>query len=495
MPATMNGLVVNGTIALDPRRIKPNPFSISIYGDPSAEIDDLIPSIREQGILVPIVVAPGSKPKTWEVLSGHRRLACALALDMAEVPCEVRRIPPGAKRRHAILEYNRQRRKTFSQLMREADALEELWGSEASLRRMANLRKGQKESSDLPSNPDCRNSDDRAEHNELHEPATASLIEKAPTAAIGRTDAGIARHLGIGGKDLYRQARAIWRMAASGDSRAKSGVAQLDSGTKTIHAAYKDLRRRDRFSADFRPTPYDVWSFRHDRAFGIPHPGSIPPALVAHTLHYYTPPGGLVVDPMAGGGTTIDVCQSMGRRCLAYDIHPTRPEIQPHDVRLGLPLEASECDLIFCDPPYHTMLARQYTRDGIANAPLSEWITFLHDLARHAITALRPGGYLALLLAPQTEKDLPVGFGYLDHAFFGYSAATQAGFMPERRISCPMDGAYLPQHVRRAREEGRLLGQVRDLLIMRKPSHIGESDLSSRRRAAEPYGLIPAFTG
>ena len=99
-------------------------------------------------------------------------------------------------------------------------------------------------------------------------------------------------------------------------------MAQLDAGTKTIHAAYKDLRRRDRFAADFRPTPYDVWPFRHDRAFGIPHPGSIPPAIVAHTLHYFTAPGGLVVDPMAGGGTTLDVCQSMGRRCLAYDLPP-----------------------------------------------------------------------------------------------------------------------------------------------------------------------------
>ena len=32
-----------------------------------------------------------------------------------------------------------------------------------------------------------------------------------------------------------------------------------------------------------------------------------------------------------------------------------------------------------------------------------------------------------------------------------------------------MDGAYLPQHVRRARVEGRMLGQVRDLLVVRKP--------------------------
>ena len=287
---------------------------------------------------------------------------------------------------------------------------------------------------------------------------------REPRVGRGRTDAAIGRQLGIGGKDLYRQARAIWRLARSGDARAQSGVAQLDAGTKTIHAAYKDLRRRDRFSADFRPTPYDVWSFRHDRAFGIPHPGSIPPALVAHTLHYYTLPDALVVDPMAGGGTTLDVCQSMGRRCLAYDLHPARPEIRPHDIRHGFPAEAAGCDLIFCDPPYHTMLARQYASDSIATAPLSEWIAFLHDLARHAFATLRPGGCLALLLAPQTEKDLPAGFGYLDHAFLGYVAALRAGFLPERRISCPMDGAYLPQHVRRARTEGRLLGQVRDLL-------------------------------
>jgi ParB family transcriptional regulator, chromosome partitioning protein len=82
---------------------------------------------------------------------------------------------------------------------------------------------------------------------------------------------------------------------------------------------------------------------------------------------------------------------------------------------------------------------------------------------------IRPGGYVALLLANQTEKDLPAGHGYLDHAFLGYGALVAAGFLPERRVSCPMDGAYLPQHVKRARAEGRMLGQVRDLLIMRKP--------------------------
>ncbi len=437
MPSTLPTPASSQMIAVGD--LKANSFSISIYGDPDLEVDDLVESVREHGVLVPLVVV--STKGGWEVLSGHRRLASARALGLTEVPCEIKALRSAAERQRVVLEYNRQRTKTFSQLMREADAMEEWEVAAARGRRLANLRQFQDDSAE------SRNSDDRA----------------------GRSDTRISRALGFGGKDLYRQARAIWKKAQSDDPRARSSVAQLDAGTKTVHAAYKDLRRRDRFTAGFRPTPYDVWSFKHDRAFGIPHPGSIPPGIVAHTLHYFTAPDALVVDPMAGGGTTIDVCTSMGRRCLAYDIDPIRSDIVKGDVNDGFPLEAAGCDLIFCDPPYHTMLARQYGEDGIDTAPLPAWIAFLERLARAAFSTLRPGGFFALLVANQTEKDLPAGYGYLDHAFYGYTAMIAAGFLPERRITCPMDGAYLPQHVRRARAEGRMLGQVRDLLVGRKP--------------------------
>lgn len=447
MPDTLKGpSQVRATAVAD---LIANTFSNDVYGDPQEEIGDLVESIRGHGILVPLVVCP--EGDGWEVISGNRRLACARELRLAAVPCEVRVFRTKAERRLAVLEYNRQRRKTFSQSMREADELERLYGREASVRRRANLRQFQGGEEEISA--ESLNSDDRGH--------------------IGRTDSRVARAIGFGGKDLYRQARSIWEVARTGDARARSGVAQLDAGTKSVHAAYKDLRRRDRFSASFRPTPYDVWSFKHDRAFGVPHPGSIPPAIIAHLLHYYTKPGGLVVDPMAGGGTTLDVSESMGRRCLAYDLHPVRPEIRKRNVSEGFPLETNGCDLVFCDPPYHTMLARRYETDGVANAPLTRWVEFLTQLAKDCFDVLRPGGYVAILLANQTEKDLPVGQGYLDHAFLGYQALVGAGFAPERRVSCPMDGAYLPQHVKRAREEGRMLGQVRDLLVMRKPGPHG----------------------
>ncbi|QEH35302.1 Nucleoid occlusion protein [Aquisphaera giovannonii] len=444
---------------IDPRDLIPSDLSRSIYGDPAAESADLMESIRVSGILVPLVVTPAPDGR-WEILSGHRRWTCALSLQFDRVPCEIRPVRSTIARQHLILEYNRYRNKSFSQLMREADVLEEIVARQAKKRSLGNLRHsgaGGEGSADFAPGIDRRNSDDQA-------------AGKGRGDDKGRTDATIAERLGIGGKDVYRQARAVWKAAGEGDVRARSGVDQLDAGTKTIHAAYKDLRRRGRFSADFKPTPYDVWAFRHDRAFGIPHPGSIPPAIVAHALHYFSPPGGLVVDPMAGGGTTLDVCESMGRRCLAYDLEPTRPDIRRHDIRLGFPPEAAGADLIFCDPPYHSMLARSYPDGSVATLPLSGWIEFLEELARRASATLRPGGHFAILLASQTEKDLPAGHGYIDHAFLGYSAILRAGLRPERRISCPMDGAYLPQQVRRARTEGRLLGQVRDLIVGRKPS-------------------------
>jgi ParB-like chromosome segregation protein Spo0J len=469
MPAIIQDVDIPKKTGIPVSRLELSPFSLDIYGDPASEINDLLASVREYGILVPLVVAAGVKPKTWEVLSGNRRLACAIALDLKGVPCEVVSIPAGAARQRAILEYNRQRRKSFSQLMREADALETLYAAEAKKRRLANLRAGSAGSFDHVRSPDGRNSDDRRKAPDIK----IQEREGSPKRA-SRTDAAVAQQIGIGGKDVYRQARAIWQHALSGDSRAQNNIAQLDAGTKTIHAAYKDLRRRDRFNVGFQPTPYDVWNFRHDRAFGIPHPGSIPPSIVAHALHYFTAPGALVVDPMAGGGTTYDVAQSMGRRCLAYDLECSRPEIIRHDIRNGFPAETIGCDLIFCDPPYHTMLGKHYPADSAASLPLLGWVQFLNELAAHALRTLKPGGRFVLLLAPQTEKDLPRGVGYIDHVFFGYTAALRAGFLPERRISCPMDGAYLPQHVRRARLEGRLLGQVRDLLVMRKPSQEGD---------------------
>ena len=55
------------------------------------DITELRDSIREQGILEPLVVRPG-EAGNYEVIIGSRRLACAKELDMAVVPVVIQRI-------------------------------------------------------------------------------------------------------------------------------------------------------------------------------------------------------------------------------------------------------------------------------------------------------------------------------------------------------------------------------------------------------------------
>ena len=77
-------------VAIAPTQLRPSRFSRSIYGDPTDLTDDLLQSIRDHGILVPLVIAGEPEAETWEVISGHRRLACALRFGLPKVPCEIR---------------------------------------------------------------------------------------------------------------------------------------------------------------------------------------------------------------------------------------------------------------------------------------------------------------------------------------------------------------------------------------------------------------------
>jgi hypothetical protein len=75
----------------------------------------------------------------------------------------------------------------------------------------------------------------------------------------------------------------------------------------------------------------------------------VTPALIIYNLVWrYTDPGDLVVDPMCGSGTTIDVCKEEGRRAIGYDITPVRSDIIQNDAR-NIPLANDSIDMVFID--------------------------------------------------------------------------------------------------------------------------------------------------
>ena len=105
---------------------------------------------------------------------------------------------------------------------------------------------------------------------------------------------------------------------------------------------------------------WDDWKWTDcDKRFGDEWPGRIPAQLIAHLLYYFSKPGDLVIDPMAGGGVTADTCLAFNRRCWSFDMvdqPDERPEIEHHfwDInKLKWPVNGkTKPDLIIFDPPY-----------------------------------------------------------------------------------------------------------------------------------------------
>ncbi len=81
--------------------------------------------------------------------------------------------------------------------------------------------------------------------------------------------------------------------------------------------------------------------------------GATPSWVIWQLLQRYTRERDLVVDPMCGSGTTLDVARDLGRRAVGYDLAPARDDIFRADAR-RLPLEDGVADFAFVDPPYST---------------------------------------------------------------------------------------------------------------------------------------------
>ena len=79
--------------------------------------------------------------------------------------------------------------------------------------------------------------------------------------------------------------------------------------------------------------------------------GVTPAGVIYNLLKRYTKEGDLIVDPMCGSGTTIDVCKEENRKVIGYDVFPTRSDIIQNDSR-KIPLKDNSVDMVFIDSPY-----------------------------------------------------------------------------------------------------------------------------------------------
>src|SRR6266487_2342102 len=67
------------------------------------------------------------------------------------------------------------------------------------------------------------------------------------------------------------------------------------------------------------------------------HPGKMLPELARRITTEYAPPGGLVVDPMCGIGTTLVEAAHLGRRGVGVELEPRWAELARHNLALAAP--------------------------------------------------------------------------------------------------------------------------------------------------------------
>ncbi len=230
---------------------------------------------------------------------------------------------------------------------------------------------------------------------------------------------------------------------------------------------------------------WDDWRFTEcDVRFGDDWPGRIPAQLVAHTLFYFTKPGDLVLDPMAGGGVVPDTCLAFGRRCLAFDAkaRDERPEIKHHEWALdnmSWPINGgykSTPDLIFFDPPYFTKKQKEYQKiigsDSISISDLNraDYLSFFSRFFRLVRDHTKPGCRIAFLNAdwrdfqgtPALEESEQKAITIIDYA----KLLDNDGWSITHLIDCPMSSQRFNAGVVEAMQKRRILGVVRRTLII-----------------------------
>jgi hypothetical protein len=232
---------------------------------------------------------------------------------------------------------------------------------------------------------------------------------------------------------------------------------------------------------------WDQWNFNDcDGRFGDEWPGSIPAQLVAHTLYYFTKPGSLVFDPMAGGGVVTDVCLIFERKCQAFDLasRENRPEIEYHhwDPQKKKWPGTKKPDLIFFDPPYYTKKEKEYEEKATRQTPSISSYTkeayeqFFKDFFLLAHKNAKPTTLVAFLNAdwrdfestPALEENPDKAITIFDY----HRIMSETGWKITHRIECPLSSERMSGLQVQRMQDKRILGTICRTLLIAKTGDV-----------------------
>ncbi len=196
---------------------------------------------------------------------------------------------------------------------------------------------------------------------------------------------------------------------------------------------------RTKFGFDLKER--NIWTFDvPDPRFGRPgYKGRLAGQIVANALFYYTSPGAVVVDPMAGSGTTGDIIESLqyfgDRKCKMYDLEPANSRIERANIlQTGIPEQSASVDYVFLDPPAE-FYPRGDESDFSPAAAKAETLMKFKSIARESVRILKPGGRLSVIVEASIG-----GFGVIDFPYEVTALMKELGLAQIGKVYLPRRG-------------------------------------------------------
>ena len=189
--------------------------------------------------------------------------------------------------------------------------------------------------------------------------------------------------------------------------------------------------------------------------------GGTPSWVIWQLLTRYTREGDTVLDPMCGGGTTLDVCADIGRAGVGYDLVPSRPDIKQSDAR-GLPMKDKSADFVFLDPPYSKHIDYSNHPDCIGKLASSEaaYYEAMAGVFDEVYRVLKDRRYMAVYISDSWRKQKGVAGGVFMPIGFELFAMLRENFRP-------IDVVCVVRRNSKLRQGNRHMAAAKDYIFIR----------------------------
>ena len=156
-----------------------------------------------------------------------------------------------------------------------------------------------------------------------------------------------------------------------------------------------------------------LWECENERPEGYGDKsfhGNCSPTLICGLLKRYSDlSDSLIVDPMAGSGTFVDVALMMGyqkSQIRAFDIRPLRPDIIDFADAEKLPLENSSVDFVFAHFPYWKLIEYSDNDEDLSRMRYEEFLVKSDKIFQEIKRVLKNGRYFALMIGNMRQDGL-----------------------------------------------------------------------------------------